>query len=35
MTNIGLSHIEFFQNQRQLCLAKAEIFRKYDGGKNE
>lgn len=28
MTNIGLSHIEFFKHQRQLSLGKAEIFRK-------
>lgn len=28
ITNIGLTHIEFFKNQRQLCLGKAEIFRK-------
>jgi UDP-N-acetylmuramyl pentapeptide synthase len=27
ITNIGLTHIEFFKNQRQLCLGKAEIFR--------
>ena len=27
ITNIGLSHIEFFKTQRQLCLGKAEIFR--------
>tara|TARA_A100001015_G_scaffold18638_1_gene21608 strand:- start:12923 stop:14050 length:1128 start_codon:yes stop_codon:yes gene_type:complete len=28
VTNIGLTHIEFFTSQRQLCLGKAEIFRK-------